>query len=41
MICGNMDNADPANYRSLDSSRETEEEVETVIRFFPEVLSKR
>jgi uncharacterized membrane protein YqiK len=27
------------NYRGLDSSRDTEEEVETAVQFFPGVLS--
>jgi hypothetical protein len=35
MLCEN----DLRNYRGLDSDRDTEEEVETAIRFFPEVLS--
>ncbi|OEU06163.1 hypothetical protein FRACYDRAFT_273134, partial [Fragilariopsis cylindrus CCMP1102] len=38
MLCG--DNIDEI-YRGLDSDRDTEEEVETAIRFFPEVLSRR
>ncbi|MGK3749528.1 MAG: hypothetical protein ACI8RD_001823 [Bacillariaceae sp.] len=39
MLCDNDIAAD--NYCGLDSDRDTEEEVETVIRFFPEVLSRR
>jgi hypothetical protein len=35
MLCDNC----LENYRGLDSSRDTEKEVETAIRFFPEVLS--
>jgi len=31
---------DLRNYRGLDSDRDTEKEVETAIRFFPEVLSR-
>jgi hypothetical protein len=40
MFCGNMDNADTDNYRGSDSDRDTEEEVETAIRFFPEILRR-
>jgi hypothetical protein len=39
MLCDNNIEAD--NYRGLDSDRDTEEEVETVIRFFPDVLTRR
>ena len=38
MICCNNNDSNN-NYRGLDSDRDTEEEVETVIRFFPEVLA--
>jgi hypothetical protein len=37
MLC---DNIDDATYRGLDSDRDTEEEVEAIIRVFPNVLSK-
>ncbi|MGK3747418.1 MAG: hypothetical protein ACI90V_014282 [Bacillariaceae sp.] len=37
MLCEN----DLRNYDGLDSDRDTEEEVETAIQFFPEVLSKK
>jgi hypothetical protein len=39
MLCDNTD-VDDEDYRGLDSERDTEEEVETAIRFFPEVLSR-
>jgi hypothetical protein len=39
MLSGSSINSD--NYRGLDSNRDTEEEVETIVRFFPEVLSRR
>jgi hypothetical protein len=39
MLCEKNSYAD--NYRGLDSDRDTEDEVEAAIRFFPEVLSKR
>jgi hypothetical protein len=32
---------DADNYRGLDSDRDTEEEVETALRFFPNVLTRR
>jgi hypothetical protein len=38
-LCDNDIKSD--NYRGLDSERDTEEEVETAIRLFPEVLSRR
>ena len=38
MICDN--NIEDAEYRGLDSSRDTEAEVETALRFFPEVISQ-
>jgi hypothetical protein len=38
MLCDNNNNYD---YRGLNSDRDTEEEVETAIRFFPDVLSRR
>merc|ERR1711971_1042634 len=38
MLC-NQDSGE--NYRGLDSDRDTEAEVETVVRFFPHVLSQR
>ena len=41
MFCNNTRRADDEEYRGLDSGRDTEEEVETAIRFFPEVLSRR
>jgi hypothetical protein len=31
---------DADNYRGLDSDRDTKEEVETAIRFFPNVLTR-
>jgi hypothetical protein len=41
MLCEDNDTANE-NYNGLDSDRDTEEaEVETAIRFFPEVLSRR
>jgi hypothetical protein len=39
MICDDSVSAD--NYCGLDTERDIEEEVETTIRFFPEVLSRR
>jgi hypothetical protein len=39
MICSSNNDSNN-NYRGLDSDRDTEEEVETVIRFFPEVLTR-
>ena len=39
MLCDNSTEAE--NYSGLDSDRDTEAEVETIIRFFPEVLSRR
>jgi hypothetical protein len=39
MICDNHIDAD--NYCGLDSKRDTEEEVEAILRVFPEVLSRR
>jgi hypothetical protein len=39
MLCDQYGEGD--NYRGLDSDRDTEAEVETVIRFFPGVLSRR
>ncbi|OEU11386.1 hypothetical protein FRACYDRAFT_245851 [Fragilariopsis cylindrus CCMP1102] len=38
LLCSNK-NLDSDDYRGLDSDRDTEEEVETAIRFFPGVLS--
>jgi hypothetical protein len=35
------DNDYDQNYRGLDCDRDTEDEVETAIRFFPDVLSRR
>jgi hypothetical protein len=40
MLCEN-EFAGADTYDGLDSDRDTEEEVETAIRFFPEVLSRR
>jgi len=37
MLCDN----DGDNYQGLDSNRDTEAEVETAIRFFPDVISER
>ena len=34
-------NPDPEQYRGLDNNRDTEDEVETAIRFFPDVLSRK
>jgi hypothetical protein len=39
MLCNNT-RVGNDEYRGLDSNRDTEEEVETAIRLFPEVLSK-
>jgi hypothetical protein len=39
MLCDNNVNSD--NYRGLDSDRDTEAEVETIIRVFPDVLTRR
>jgi hypothetical protein len=39
MLCDNDTEAE--NYSGLDSDRDTENEVETIVRFFPEVLSGR
>jgi hypothetical protein len=39
MLCDTDFNSD--NYRGLDCDRDTEKEVETTIRFFPEVLSRQ
>ena len=41
MLCDNTDPGSGEHYLGLDSDRDTEAEVETAIRFFPEVLSKR
>jgi hypothetical protein len=41
MLCENHTNPDSDNYRGLDSERDTESEVEAIVRFFPEVLSRR
>jgi hypothetical protein len=41
MLCDNSDPNDEEGYLGLDSDRDTEAEVETAIRFFPEVLSRR
>jgi hypothetical protein len=38
MLC---DNGVDEDYRGLDSDRDTEEEIETAIRFFPDVLSRQ
>jgi hypothetical protein len=38
MLCDNFIDTD--NYNGLDSDRDTKEEVENIIRFFPEVLSR-
>jgi hypothetical protein len=40
MICDNND-ADAEDYHGLDSGRDTEAEIETAIRFFPDVLTRR
>jgi len=37
LLCSN----DANNYRGLDADRDTKEQVETMVRSFPEVLSKR
>jgi hypothetical protein len=39
MFCDN--NGDASEYRGLDSSRDTKDEVEAIVRSFPEVLSRR
>jgi hypothetical protein len=39
MFCDN--NGDAHEYRGLDSSRDTKDEVEAIVRSFPEVLSRR
>jgi hypothetical protein len=39
MLCDNYTEAE--NYRGLDCDRDTEEEIETIARFFPDVLSRR
>jgi hypothetical protein len=41
MLCENHTDPDSDNYRGLDSERDTEAEVEAIVRFFPEVLSRR
>ena len=41
MMCENYDPENPNDYRGLDSNRDTVTEVETAIRFFPEVLTRR
>ncbi|OEU06886.1 hypothetical protein FRACYDRAFT_278048 [Fragilariopsis cylindrus CCMP1102] len=41
MLCDNKHAAEADTYTGLDSDRDTEEEVETAIRFFPEVLTRR
>jgi len=38
MLC---EKNDSDNYRGLDSDRDTEEEVEAIVRLFPDVLSRR
>ncbi|OEU11659.1 hypothetical protein FRACYDRAFT_244778 [Fragilariopsis cylindrus CCMP1102] len=40
MFFDNYIEADSDNYRGLDSERDTEEEVEIAVRFFPEVLTR-
>jgi hypothetical protein len=40
MLC-EIDDGDSEDYRGLDSDRDTAQEVETAIRFFPDVLSRR
>ncbi|OEU18284.1 hypothetical protein FRACYDRAFT_236560 [Fragilariopsis cylindrus CCMP1102] len=41
MLCDMSDDNDgDENYRGLDSDRDTEEEVEAILRFFPEVLHR-
>jgi hypothetical protein len=40
MLCENND-AESEDYHGLDSNRDTEAEVETTIRFFPNVLTRR
>jgi len=39
MICDQNDDAE--NYRGLDSTRDTEAEVETALRFFPNLIRRR
>ena len=39
MLCDNSVEAD--DYGGLDSNRDTEDEVETAIRFFPDVLTRK
>jgi hypothetical protein len=41
MFCNNNADGDVDDYRGLDSSRDTEDEVEAIVRAFPEVLSRR
>jgi hypothetical protein len=40
-LCGNNSSPNLEDYSGLDSDRDTEEEVETAIRSFPNVLSRR
>jgi len=41
MICDNHINDDDDDYRGLDSYRDTEAQLETAIRFFPEVITQK
>jgi hypothetical protein len=41
MLCDINIDSEADNYHGLDIDRDTDEEIETSIRFFPEVLSRR
>ncbi|OEU08103.1 hypothetical protein FRACYDRAFT_250326 [Fragilariopsis cylindrus CCMP1102] len=41
MLCFNSTDSDSDNYRGLDSDRDTDAEVEAIVRVFPEVLTRR
>ncbi|OEU06238.1 hypothetical protein FRACYDRAFT_266188 [Fragilariopsis cylindrus CCMP1102] len=41
MLCDNHANGGSDNYYGLDSDRDTEEEVEAIVGFFPEVLHRK
>ncbi|OEU12762.1 hypothetical protein FRACYDRAFT_263044 [Fragilariopsis cylindrus CCMP1102] len=41
MLCADLTDPNSDNYRGLDSERDTEAEVEAIVRVFPEVLMRR
>ncbi|OEU19144.1 hypothetical protein FRACYDRAFT_237434 [Fragilariopsis cylindrus CCMP1102] len=40
MLCADLTDPNSDNYRGLDSERDTEAEVEAIVRIFPEVLTR-